>query len=541
MVLRLYDVTCVLFNGFNAHRIQDIRITDLCGQRFITLSQPGTTQLAEAGFLLRNGEFIPAARSLPVQFPPGGVSRNSSYTALMVNDKFRLVTMEGGLDQARALNTSRGLRLRKPLRIASFAFDAAACGQQGALANYVSELAAGLAALGHEVHVFVPGGSAGVSAGSTGVPAGSTAGLRQLGPIPAVDSATEGSAAQGAPPAASRQIAGVYYELLEGATGGSPVEAALSFARQAEQRLRELPPFDLFHLHEWMTALAPWTGTRATVLSMTSIEKTRRNGAEPTGLSLEIEKVEREIAPLAGCVLTPEWLREKTVAEFGLNAARVYSFPMEGRMPDEWETPLDCAKVKSESGLEPWGRLLLFVGPLEYPTGVDLLIEALPVVLGRVPALRLGIVGDGPMYDALQRRAHELGAGHAVRLFGHLQGKALTRLLRACEAVLLPSRSRIPTDEGVVDLARKAGRPVVTTHAGPAHLVRHEENGIVTYDNPGSMVWALDRILGDPAHAGQMGRNGRRSDLQGSTWKDIAAHFLELCAESFPELSNGSA
>ena len=524
MVLRLYDVTSILFNGFNAHRILDLQLSDICGQRFVMLPQPGTTQLAEAGFLLRNGEFIPAARSHAVQFPPGGVSRNSGYTAVLVDDKLRVEIVAGGVEQAKDLNTSRGLRLRRPLRIACFAFDASACGQRGLLANYVSELAGGLCALGHEVHVFVPTACS-VPVRASALPGGEDQASRQY--------ALTGTL---------RTVAGVHYELLDcgRTTGVSPVVAGLSFARQAEQRLHEIPPFDLFHLHEWMTALAPWTGTRPTVLSLTSIEKTRRDGTDPSALSLEIQKIEREIAPLAGCVLTPDWLREKTVAEFGLNSARVHVFPMEGRLPNEWEAPLDFNRAKSEAGLDAFSRLALFVGPLEHTTGVDLLLEALPVALGRVPSLRLGIVGDGAMMDWLQRRAHELGVGHAVRVFGHLEGNSLTRLVRAAEAVVLPSRGRIESDEGVVDLARKAARPVITTHAGPAHLVRHEETGIVTYDNPGSMVWALDRILGDPAHAEQMGRNGKRADGSSCTWKDIAVRFLELCAECFPELSNGT-
>jgi len=81
---------------------------------------------------------------------------------------------------------------------------------------------------------------------------------------------------------------------------------------------------------------------------------------------------------------------------------------------------------------------------------------------------------------------------------------------------------------------------VVTTHGGPAHLVRHEENGIVTYDNPGSMVWALDRILGDASHAECMGQSGRRgSDGGGVIWSEVARHYLELCAAHFPELTEG--
>jgi glycosyltransferase involved in cell wall biosynthesis len=102
---------------------------------------------------------------------------------------------------------------------------------------------------------------------------------------------------------------------------------------------------------------------------------------------------------------------------------------------------------------------------------------------------------------------------------------------------VLPSRYRVPFDDAVVDLAHLAGRPVVTTHGGPAHLVRHEETGIITYDNPGSMVWALDRILGDPANSQRMGENGRRHDDHTVCWNEVAHRYLEMCAAEFPHLS----
>jgi glycogen(starch) synthase len=210
---------------------------------------------------------------------------------------------------------------------------------------------------------------------------------------------------------------------------------------------------------------------------------------------------------------------------------------MEGRLPNEWERPLDYGQVKGEIGVGPLDRLLLFVGPLEHAAGVDLLLEALPVLLGRAGNLRLAYVGMGYLHGSLEHRAHELGVAHAVRLLGHVEGPRLVRLLRAAEALVLPSRYRVPFDDAVVDLARRARRPVVTTHGGPAHLVRHEETGIITYDNPGSMVWAVDRILGDPAHAERMGQNGRRGDGSQPSWGEVARHYLELCAACFPELT----
>jgi glycogen(starch) synthase len=358
-------------------------------------------------------------------------------------------------------------------------------------------LAAGQAARGHEAHVFVP----------------------------AADSFRE-----------PRSVNGVHYHPLELRSDGQPIERALDFARAGEQQLRELPPFDLFHCHEWMTGLAPWTGSQPTVLSLSSIEATRRNGTAPTPFSLEIEQAEHELVRTVDCLLTPNWLRERAMAEFGLDTGRVHAFPMEGRLANEWECPLDHGQVKGEIGVGPLDRLILFVGPLEHAAGVDLLIEALPVVLQRAHNVRLAFAGSGNMWGHLEHRSHQLGVAHAVRLLGHTEHSRLTRLLRAAEALVLPSRYRVAFDDAVVDLARRAGRPVVTTHGGPVHLVRHEENGIVTYDNPGSMVWALDRILSDPTHAAHMGHNGRRSDGGAPRWSEVAQHYLELCANCFPEL-----
>ena len=195
---------------------------------------------------------------------------------------------------------------------------------------------------------------------------------------------------------------------------------------------------------------------------------------------------------------------------------------MEGRLANEWEAPLDVGDVKRTIGFGPLDRLIVFVGPLEHAAGVDLLLEALPVLLLRSPDLRLAYVGGGEMSGQLHGRASQLGIAHAVHMLGHVEGSPLARLLRAAEALVLPSRYRVPFDDAVVDLARRAGRPVVTTHAGPGHLIRHEETGIVTYDNPGSMVWAIDRVLGDPTHAARMGQNGLRREEKTVQWSDVA-------------------
>jgi glycogen(starch) synthase len=497
LVLRLYDVSHIHFNGLNAHRMQDHTLPGLCGQLFFKVPRPGTWELAEVGFLLRSGEFVPAARSQAVPFAPDTGSPRGSHAALLVTGAGRVEEVGNLWDQERILRERRNPKLRVPLRTAAFAFAALGSGHEGWLATFVSELAAGQCAQGHEVHVFVPASDAFQ---------------------------------------ADRQVAGVHYHPLEMSWEGTVVDHARAFGQAAEKRLQDFPAFDLVHLHEWLTGSVPCRG-RPAVLSLSSLEVTRRNGTPLDELSLEIEAAEREATRRAACVLTPRWLRDRALAELGTDAGRVRAFPMEGRMPNEWETPLDYGQVKMGIGVGPLDRLILFVGPLEHAAGVDLLLEALPVLLRRAPNLRLAYVGAGNLYGALQYRTHELGVAHAVRLLGHVEGPHLTRLLRAAEALVLPSRYRVPFDDAVVELARRAARPVITTHGGPAHLVRHEENGIITYDNPGSMVWAVDRILGDPGHAERMGHSGRRGGDAGVVWGEVARHYLDVCAAYFPELT----
>ncbi|HXG11565.1 MAG TPA: glycosyltransferase [Gemmataceae bacterium] len=501
MVVRLYDVSFIEFNGLNAHHIFDIEIPTLAGHCFFNLPRPGTWQLAEVGFRLRSGEFLPAARSHVVPFASDAVSPRSSHAALLVDEHGHVEEVGNLWEQEQILQERRRPKLRQPLRIAAFALESLPTGHDGPLARFVSELAAGQRAQGHEVWVFVP--------------------ANDRLPSP-------------------REIDGVRYEPLMVAPSDSPVAQAIDFGHAAERRLHELPPFDLLHHHEWGTAVVPWLGTRPTVLSLGSIEAVRRNGREPTPLSREIQQCEREAAHAVDCILTPDWLRDQAVAELGIDGALVHPFPMEARLPNEWERPLDYGQVKMGIGLGPLDRMMLFVGPLEHAAGPDLLIEALPTLLRRTSNLRLVFVGAGEMHGHLEHRAHELGVAHAVRLLGHVEGPAVTRLVRSAEAVVLPSRYRIAWDDAVVDLARRAGRPVVTTHGGPAYLVRHEENGLVTYDNPGSMVWALDRILSDPAHAEEMGRNGRRTDSSFVSWSEVARLYLDLCANCFPELRENS-
>src|SRR5207244_12428880 len=107
-------------------------------------------------FLLRGGEFVPAVRSPVASFAPDGTSARSSQAALLVNDRGQVEEIGNLWDQERILRERCQPRLGRKLRLAAFSLAAGQQGWEGSLAQFVSELAAGQAAQGHEVHVFVP-------------------------------------------------------------------------------------------------------------------------------------------------------------------------------------------------------------------------------------------------------------------------------------------------------------------------------------------------------------------------------------------------
>lgn len=82
LVLRLYDITGIEFNGSNAHTAYDIEVQGLQGHWYIDLWMSGRTHVAELGFRTADGRLVCLARSNPVATPPSAESREYNTLAL---------------------------------------------------------------------------------------------------------------------------------------------------------------------------------------------------------------------------------------------------------------------------------------------------------------------------------------------------------------------------------------------------------------------------------------------------------------------------
>jgi glycosyltransferase involved in cell wall biosynthesis len=157
-------------------------------------------------------------------------------------------------------------------------------------------------------------------------------------------------------------------------------------------------------------------------------------------------------------------------------------------------------EAKRGLDLEPSSPVVLFAGNLSYEAGADILLEAIVTICcsGDREALFL-FAGEGAMRCELQGQASRSGLERRCRFLGDVPTTDFDRVLKACDFVVIPGR--VPQGEGLARMAVTSGKPVLTTHqAAIGGVIVHGRNGLITYDNPGSLVWGIRELLG-PVYA----------------------------------------
>lgn len=115
-VLRVYDVTNIIFNGSNANRFFDILINDLANSWYINTAGPGCSWCVDLGLMLADGTFITIVRSNVVQTPLDGPSWITDEEWMIPDDLFaRLYGMGFGLGKSSPVGGAWQERIKQGL------------------------------------------------------------------------------------------------------------------------------------------------------------------------------------------------------------------------------------------------------------------------------------------------------------------------------------------------------------------------------------------------------------------------------------------
>ncbi len=259
-------------------------------------------------------------------------------------------------------------------------------------------------------------------------------------------------------------------------------------------------------LHTWMFH-ANFPGRIVGRLAGVPIIITSRRNVEIGGANRD--RLQRWTAGLDDRVIAVcELARQAEIERAGARPAKVvtiYNGLELAEFPQA--TPETRQATRQTLGIAEDVLLLGSVGRLHRQKGFTHLLAALPTIKAQFPQVKLLLVGDGELCDALEAQTAELGLQESVIFTGTRTD--VPTLLTALDLFVLPSLwEGLPN---VILEAMAVGLPVVATAVGgtPELVVDGSTGCLVPPSNPAALAKAIGDLLAQPAQRQQMGAAGR--------------------------------
>ena len=206
------------------------------------------------------------------------------------------------------------------------------------------------------------------------------------------------------------------------------------------------------------------------------------------------------------------------------------------RSPDERHA------LRDQFGVPLNSLVVIFSGSVLHRKGIDLLVEAWPKVVERLPNAILYIAGPrtlGGEYGftnqefscQLDVRIEELGVKDSIVFLGD-RAKQIPELLRMADVFILPSR-----EEGLPQAlieAMATGLPCIICDQPwvPKDLIRHEETGLVCQSMPEAIADSIISVLTNRCLAQHMGAAARAFAEQNHGPVTLTERLKKLYASS---------
>jgi glycosyltransferase involved in cell wall biosynthesis len=170
-------------------------------------------------------------------------------------------------------------------------------------------------------------------------------------------------------------------------------------------------------------------------------------------------------------------------------------------------TPGHAARVRQQLRMSSADLMVLFVGRLVDHKDLPTLLRAAARLRGELPAMRVVIVGDGPLRDDVSRQIVAMALGETVVLLG--ERRDIPDLIAAADLVVLTS-----VREGLSNVILEGmmgGKPIIASRAGGnVELVEHELNGLLfNIGDDRGLANALRRLANDEPLRLRLGEGGR--------------------------------
>jgi len=195
--------------------------------------------------------------------------------------------------------------------------------------------------------------------------------------------------------------------------------------------------------------------------------------------------------------------------------------------------PDRAARIRTSLKKQDAEVLIAYVGSFAVYQGVDLLFEAVPLVVADNPNARFVIIGGTP--DEIRERTQWLAdrnVEQAVSFLGKIPPDELPAYLAASDILLSPRIAGANTPLKILDYF-KAGGAIVATDVEANRLLLDDDTAVLVRPEPKALAGGIGRAIGDRELRERLAENGRRQIDTKYNFKE----FSRLLGECYRNLS----
>ena len=288
-------------------------------------------------------------------------------------------------------------------------------------------------------------------------------------------------------------------------------------------RLLRRERFDIIHAH-WiipqglMAALALILTRNSTPLLCTS------HGGDLYGLQGRIfARLKLWVLNRSQAITVVSQAMKDKLVNMGVASGKIQVISMGVDLQGTFVPDLDKARDPHE---------LLFVGRLVGKKGLDVLLQALPIVLESQPEVRLIVAGSGPLEPKLRKQAQALGIEGKVSFLGMLPQSELPGLYQRAAMAVFPFITAETGDQEGLSLvimeAMGCACPIMVSDL-PAikDTIQHEETGMISpVGIPQTLAQSIIKSIHEPDRLKRMATKARQLAVKKYDWNVVTEKYL---------------
>jgi glycogen synthase len=295
--------------------------------------------------------------------------------------------------------------------------------------------------------------------------------------------------------------------------------------------INELKNVNVIHAHDWLVAHAAASLKHAykipLVATVHATEYGRHQGHLPGPMNKLIHQIEWWLTfESARTICCSQYMMEQITDIFELPADKVEVIP-NGIDHESFKRDVSVDLYRKKY-VPPGDKLVFFVGRLVYEKGVQTVIEAMPLILNKIPNVTFVVAGSGPHLNELKSLVSAFDLHDKVKFTGHMDTDGLCAFYRSADLTVVPS---LYEPFGMVVLESMAmGTPtIVADTGGLSEIVVHEETGLkFEPGDPDSLADAMLRVLSDSKLASRITADAMAYMGDTYNWDRIARQTLEV-------------